>query len=157
MIRESAKVVSVSDAGKIIVESSGEKACHRCVNSGGCGISVLAKYFGARRHQFSASSDMSVNVGDKVLLEIEKSALLVAAGLMYVLPLLVMISSVLLVQYGFGISAESIQIVAACIGLAIGIVASRVISRSGYKAGKFEPVIVSRYLPGLEAGASLQK
>ncbi len=157
MIRESAKVVSVSDTGKIIVESSGQKTCHRCANTGGCGISVLAKYFGAKRHQFSASSHVAVNAGDQVLLEIEKSALLVAAGLMYVLPLSMMIFSVLLAQYGFGVSAESIQILVAFVTLAAGIVSSRIISRSGYKAGKFEPVIVLRYLPELEAGASLQK
>ena len=157
MIRESAKVLSVSDAGKIIVESSGQQACHRCAKSGGCGISVLAKYFGARRHRFSATSEIVVRVGDKVLLEIEKSALLVAAALMYVLPLMMMILGVWLVQYGFGINAESVQIIVAFSGLATGIVVSRLISKTGYKAEKFEPVIVSRYLTGLEAGADLQK
>jgi len=157
MIRESAKVLSVSGAGKIIVESSGQKSCHRCANSGGCGISVLAKYFGAKRHQFSANSEIVVRAGDRVLLEIEKSALLMAATLMYVLPLLVMIFSVLLVQYGLGISSEIFHIVVAFCGLAAGIMASRVISKAEYQAVKFEPVIVSRCLPGLEAGASQQK
>ena len=157
MIQESAKVVSVSGTGRIIVESSGQKACHRCANSGGCGISVLAKYFGAKRHQFSANSQIEVLAGDRVLLEIEKSALLFAAVLMYVLPLLVMIFSILFVQYGFGVSSEIIHIVVAFGGLAAGIMASRAISKMKYQAVRFEPVIVSHCLPGLEAGTSQQK
>ncbi len=156
MIQESAKVLSVSEAGEIIIETTGIKTCHRCVNSGGCGISVLAKYFGAKQHQFPATSEITVNEGDLVLIRIEKSSLLLAAGLMYLLPLMTMLFSIALLQFGLGITNESAHIIAALVGLGIGIVSTRRISTSGFGAGKFEPIISSRYLPGVEAGATRQ-
>ena len=81
-----------SDANSALVETVRQSACGHCSAGHSCGTSVLAGLFKHRCHRVRVSHDLELRAGDTVVLGIPESALLRAAVLAYMVPLLMMIA-----------------------------------------------------------------
>jgi len=143
VIQERGKVLSV--AGEtVVIQPSGLQSCAKCRTGKGCGAGTLSTFFGRRQQSLTASSTISVAAGDNVVIEIHERALLLAAGLMYVLPVVLLLSGALFAKYIIPNASEFVQIVTALIGLSSGIFCSRRLSERYFKSHAIEPKVVAR-------------
>ena len=95
MIRESGCVVRI--AGPFAWVSCESRAgCERCAEGKGCGGGLLSRLLGDRLFQLRVPVRTGISVGDQVQLGISEGALLGAACLMYLLPLLALLAGALI-------------------------------------------------------------
>ena len=87
MIEETA-VVTRCDGEHAWVEKVRQSSCGQCSQSQGCGISMLDRWFGRRMVQVRALNSIGATCGDRVVLGMEEQALIKAALLLYLLPLI---------------------------------------------------------------------
>lgn len=90
MIEETAVVTRLEDS-KVWIKSL-QAACGGCAQQAACSTATLAKWLPAR--EFPVNADFELNVGDKVCVSIDASALLLASVLLYLSPLLLMLAGV---------------------------------------------------------------
>lgn len=136
MLTESAVVIGY-DAGIAMVRCQSQSACGSCVDSKGCGTSVLSDLAGEKgRHYLQVESLTPLKIGQKVQIGLEEKSLIFTALLMYVVPLVALLLSTLLAT----IWVENELIVAGIdfVATAIGFVvvkqyAKRIIQQSAYK------------------------
>ena len=98
MLTETGEVFSVQ-SDSIVVQVIQSSTCGGCSAQKGCGQGVLAKYLGSSqfiRVSTTKHSERSFRVGDKVELGVDELAMLKAAFLVYLVPLLTMIVGCLL-------------------------------------------------------------
>ena len=131
MIEETATVVDIKNA-KLLLETQRQSTCQSCSVKSGCGTSTIAKVVGNRSSQFVVDKTLDVQVGDQVVVAIEENALVQGSLLIYLLPIIIMLSFGLLAELMF--STELFTIISAALGLLLSIVAVRaILSRSGLK------------------------
>ena len=95
MIRESGCVIRI--AGSFAWVSCESRAgCERCAQGKGCGGGLLSRLLGDRLYQLRVPVPAGIAVGDQVQLGITEGALLGAACLMYLLPLLALLGGALI-------------------------------------------------------------
>lgn len=120
MIEEHGKVLSL-EPGAVWVETIRRSTCNSCQARAGCGQALLERLgSGARRGFIRVLCDKPLAVGDEVVIGLPEDAVLKASTLMYVLPLLAMITFAALTDLA-GKSEPWIILAAAC-GLACGFV-----------------------------------
>ena len=100
MIEETATVIEVNDQ-RLLLETLRQSACQSCSVKSGCGTSSLAKVVGNRSSQFAVEKTLDVKVGDKVIIAIDENALVQGSLLIYFLPLIFMLITVLVAEYLF--------------------------------------------------------
>ena len=123
MIERRARVVARASGG-VTVEAERESTCGECAASAGCGTAALGKALGRKRVRMELPNDFPVDVGDRVVVGLAEGDLVRNAGLVYLLPLLLMF--VLAVAADrlaatAGIAAEWPAAVAAFAGLLAGL------------------------------------
>ncbi|PPD30594.1 MAG: sigma E positive regulator RseC/MucC [Methylomonas sp.] len=91
MIEEAAIVTRINN-GQAWIKSLQSGACGGCMQQASCGTSTLAKLLPKR--EFAVEYNMALQVGDKVRIAIDDSHLLLSSLLLYLLPLLIMLSGV---------------------------------------------------------------
>lgn len=91
MIEELATVVSVNDFN-IVVTSNIKSACSGCSQADKCGSGQVAKAFPQKQLMLNIVSDLSVKVGDNVIIGISEKCLLNSAWQVYLWPLIGLIS-----------------------------------------------------------------
>ncbi len=95
MIRERGCVVRI--AGSFAwVSCESRVDCERCAQGKGCGGGLLSRLLGDRLFQLRVPVPDGVSVGDQVQLGISERALLGAACLMYLFPLLALMAGALI-------------------------------------------------------------
>lgn len=97
MLTENAKVVAIDDDG-LWVETLKQSVCGACSAKSGCGQHLLTKYLRELtciKAQFGVSTPSRIwKLGDEVEIGVEENALVVNALLVYLLPLICLISFV---------------------------------------------------------------
>lgn len=91
MIEEAAIVTRVAD-GQVWIKSLQSGACGGCKQQSSCGTATLSK--GLPKREFSVECDRALKVGDQVKVAIDDSQLLLSSLLLYLVPLLVMLTCV---------------------------------------------------------------
>ena len=124
MLRETGQVVAV-DADSVWVETIRQSTCGSCAAQSGCGHGILNRISTGRRHYIQAFSGeiqaSSCAVDDRVLLSIPEEVILRGSLVVYMIPLLAMLSgAVLAVSLASG-NEDFIAIIGAVTGFALGI------------------------------------
>jgi len=143
MIEEAAVVVEAGD-GYAWVETWRRSACGACSASDGCGTAMLAQVWGDRRVRVRALSTLSLQPGDAVIVGLAEGALLRGSLLVYLLPLALLVAGALLGQAAFAGAGEEPVILSGAVGLGLGFLAARVVSRRLRSDTRFQPVVMRR-------------
>ncbi|HOW75257.1 MAG TPA: SoxR reducing system RseC family protein [Candidatus Competibacteraceae bacterium] len=143
MIEERA-VVAEAGAGYAWVEIQRRSACGSCQASDGCGTATLAKAWGVRSMRTRALSELSLQPGDEVIVGLADGVLLRGALLAYLLPLALLLAGALLGQATFAGAGEELVILSGALGLGLGFLAVRVMSRRFREDVRFQPVVLRR-------------
>ncbi|GBF30857.1 hypothetical protein MnTg04_00808 [bacterium MnTg04] len=138
MIRESGCVVRI--AGPFAWVSCESRAgCERCAEGKGCGGGLLSRLLGDRLFQLRVPVSAGIGVGDQVQLGISEGALLGAACLMYLLPLLALISGALIGDF---LGGDGLALLLGSLGLLASFVLLHVFRERIARSRRFQPVIL---------------
>ena len=141
MIEENATVVSAT-AGRVLIESFRTSACGQCQARNSCGQKAISEWASSKMTQLEIENPNSINVeaGDKVVVGIDEGSFLKASALMYLLPLVMMLllGSLAKLWIGTGVSTITFSFV----GLVIGFVGARLLSRQLEKRCQYKPVLL---------------
>jgi len=132
MIREQARIVAI-EAGRmrLVPLVSG---CGSCGKSSDCGTAKLAKLLPSASRELELPAAPAHRVGDVLELGLPEAALLLAALLAYLPPLLGLVAGALLISP----AGAALQPLGALLGTVAGFSASRLLSR--LYAGRLTPV-----------------
>lgn len=127
MLEEVAEVVEVK-ADFLLVSSSRFSACHACQASAGCGQRSLAGLFGNKSILLKLENpeNIPVQVGQSVVLGLHEQALLKSSVVMYLIPLVFLITSAVLADILN--ASESFIILSGLLGLLVGFLLARKLS-----------------------------
>jgi sigma-E factor negative regulatory protein RseC len=136
VIREMGEVVGLFKGG-VMVETSRASGCSSCSSQKGCGISVLQDVFGRHHHQVTAHSDLPLRIGDQVQLVLPASALIEAALLMYLFPLIALVVGAVIGQTVFG--ANVFAILGGVMGFILSLLFIARLQSTTLRRGRFAP------------------
>ncbi len=91
MIEESAIVTRVTN-GQVWIKALQNGACGGCTQQSGCTSATLSKWLPKR--EFAVDCERVLEVGDRVTVAIDDTHLLLSSLLLYLLPLLIMLTGV---------------------------------------------------------------
>jgi sigma-E factor negative regulatory protein RseC len=147
MIEETAQVVRI-DGAQVWVETRRRSTCSGCAAEKGCGTAVLSKVLGQRRTQIRVLSDMSLAVGDQVVIGIEARSLVRGSLAVYAVPLLLLLLGAVLGKLGAGsglwANAEAASLVLGLGGLAAGLLWLKYFTRHIQDDRNYQPVVLRR-------------
>lgn len=89
MLETRAVVVKI-DGGQAQVRASRANGCSLC-NGKGCGSGKLSTLFCSKPRDFRVDNQINANVGDEVIVSVAEGAVLRGIGLVYLLPLLLLV------------------------------------------------------------------
>lgn len=133
MLETRAIVVQV-DGQCALVQADQGNGCGQC-NGKGCGTSKLSKLFCSKPRQFQVDNPIKANVGDEVIVSIAKGVVLRGIGLVYALPLLLLLAGAMLGNFlvKYPAMRDGHAAVGALCGLVVGfVVAKWILSRAGH-------------------------
>jgi sigma-E factor negative regulatory protein RseC len=113
------------------VQAHHADGCERCKDSG-CGAGKLARLFCSKPRKFRVVNPINACAGDEVVISVAEGAILRGIGLVYLLPLLLLVIGVLLGGAWVGLSPEQhdgYAVTGALLGLAGGFIAVKCVSR----------------------------
>ncbi len=113
-----------------LVQASQANGCEQCKGKG-CGAGKLSQLFCSKPRQFQADNPINAGVGDEVVVSVAEGAILRGIGLVYLLPLLLLVMGAMLGSAWAGQSPEQHDGYAAAgalLGLAAGFIAVKWIS-----------------------------
>ncbi len=124
-----------------LVQANQGNGCEQC-NGKGCGTGKLSQLFCSKPRQFQVDNPINANVGDEVVISVADGAVLRGIGLVYLLPLLLlvmgaMLGSILVVQPE---QRDGYEATGALLGLTVGFVIAKWISLRQAR-GNFQPYI----------------
>ena len=91
MVEEIATVVAV-EAGGVWLSTTPVASCNACNVSDDCGTGIVAKTMTPRQQRFFITTPLSLLPGEQVKIGLQESSLLVAALMVYLLPLLLLLN-----------------------------------------------------------------
>lgn len=127
MVRTVAQVVE-NGGGRAILQAERESACSSCHAAKGCGVSNISKLFSAKGLKFEADEIEGARPGDWYVVGITQGALLKAALVVYLAPMLGLLAAAITVSLA-GMSDGWVALAAAG-GLAAGLAAARIFATS---------------------------
>jgi sigma-E factor negative regulatory protein RseC len=142
-----ARVVA-ADAGQVWLEPEQTSSCGGCASAAACGgkgIGTLANRLEARR--FVLADPIGLRAGDRVLVSFGDRALVKAASVTYVIPLVFSLALAAIAQALM--ERDSLTLVAALLGLGIGFGSMRLLGARMAARGTLTPRIVRRLDPNL--------
>lgn len=154
MIEEHAQVVAIENSF-VWVEAQRQSSCASCAAKKGCGNAVFQKVFGNKHNVFpisisssSGSNELSVEVGDEVVIGVEEHAVVKNSFIVYALPILFII---LFAAVGetfaselLSTSKELASIAGALFGLAVSILGLRWYNQVSNNKSGSQPVLLRR-------------
>jgi sigma-E factor negative regulatory protein RseC len=141
MLETRAIVVQV-EGRYALVQASQANGCGQC-NGKGCGAGKLSRLFCSKPRRFQADNPINAVVGDEVVISVAEGTILRGIGLVYLLPLLLLVMGALLGSAWVGQSPgqhDGYATAGALSGLAAGFIAVKWIS-SGQARNRFQPYI----------------
>jgi sigma-E factor negative regulatory protein RseC len=143
VIEEQARVAETGD-GYAWVEIHRRSACASCQTQDHCGSATLAKFWSGRIVRTRAVSTLSLQPGDEVIVGLADGVLLRGALLAYLLPLALLLAGALLGQAALADAGEELVILSGALGLGLGFLAVRILSRRFRDDARFQPMILRR-------------
>lgn len=142
MITETGHVLEV-EADHAWVACLRQVGCARCAEGKGCGGGIIGKMMGDRLHRVRvATGDVPVTPGDQVVIGLREDAVMRAAVVVYLLPLVAALGAGILAWSAVG--GDLAAALGALAGLAGGLFWARRYSERHARDARFEPVILER-------------
>ena len=91
MMLETRAIVVQVDGQFALVQANQGNGCGQC-NGKGCGTGKLSQMFCSKPRQFQVSNPIHAKVGDEVIVSVVEGAVLRGIGLVYLLPLLLLVA-----------------------------------------------------------------
>lgn len=126
MLETRAIVVRV-DGRYALVQASQGSGCGQCGSGKGCGAGKLSQLFCGEPRQFRVNNPIDANVGDEVIVSVADGAVLRGIGLVYLLPLALLVAGAMLGSLCAAQAGQRDGYAAA--GAAIGLVGGFALSR----------------------------
>jgi sigma-E factor negative regulatory protein RseC len=129
MLETRATIVQV-EGQYALVQASQANGCEQCSGKG-CGAGKLSRLFCSKPRLFQVDNPINAGVGDEVVISVAEGAILRGIGLVYLLPLLLLVMGAMLGNAWVGQSSgqqDGYAIAGALSGLAAGFIAVRLIS-----------------------------
>lgn len=153
MIEESGRVVAL-ESGAVWVETLRRSGCGRCDEPGGCGNGALVRRAREKAGHVRALTDQQLAVGDEVLVGVPEQAMLRGTLLIYVLPVLSLVSGAVLgAALVPGDAGTALGLLA---GLVAGFAAVRMLSSRAARDPAVQPVVIRRLAGADGAGCPRQ-
>lgn len=143
-VDEIATVVATEQHG-VWLTTTPAGSCNSCQVSGDCGTGIVAKTFTPRQQRFFVSTELKLLPGEQVRIGIAQQGLLLAALLVYLLPLALMLLSVTVLNIFWQV-AEIWSLLLAVMAMAVGFYLAR---RYDQRPGQSEQVQILEVLPQL--------
>jgi sigma-E factor negative regulatory protein RseC len=133
--------VQVKGQYALVQASQASSGCEQC-NGKGCGAGKLSQLFCSKPRQFQVDNPINASVGDQVIISVAEGAVFRGIGLIYLLPLLLLLAGAMLgslwaVQTG---QRDGYAAVGALFGLALGFAFAKWISLNQDRS-RFRPYI----------------
>lgn len=142
MITETGHVLEI-DAGHAWVACRRQLECERCARGQGCGGGVIGRMLGDRLHRVRvATGGLPLEPGDQVRIGLDEEAVMRAAFVVYLVPLVAAIGLGALAWGLFGSDLSAALGTAA--GLAGGLAWARGYSQRHAGDARFQPVVLER-------------
>lgn len=128
MLETRAIIVQVKEQ-YALVQASHADGCEQCSGKG-CGAGKLSQLFCGKPRQFRVDNPINASVGDEVVISVAEGAVLRGIGLVYLLPLLLLVMGAMLgsVWVEQPEQRDGYAATGALFGLAAGFVIARLIS-----------------------------
>lgn len=94
MIEEIALVTRIDSPGHFWIKRLNNSACSACMQKSSCGSASISQLLPKR--EFLVESPIALNTGDQVKIALDEAHLLFSSVLLYLIPLLLMLASVIL-------------------------------------------------------------
>ncbi|MGA7595345.1 MAG: SoxR reducing system RseC family protein [Gallionella sp.] len=114
-----------------LVQASQASGCEQCSGKG-CGAGKLSRMFCGKPRLFQVGNPINAGVGDEVIISIAEGSILRGIGLVYLLPLLLMVTGAMLGNHWAELPGQRDGYAAAgaMLGLAAGFAMARWISKN---------------------------
>ena len=124
-----------------LVQANQANGCEQC-NGKGCGTGKLSQLFCSKPRQFQVDNPINASVGDEVVISVAEGAVLRGIGLVYLLPLLLLVMGAMLGSIGVEQpeQRDGYAAAGALFGLAVGFVIAKWISLRQARS-HFQPYI----------------
>lgn len=142
MLEEQAIVVQV-DSDTVWVETCRQSACQSCSAKSSCGHSLLSKISSGKTQRLQVQTDKTLRVGDQIVLGLSESAFMRGSALVYLLPLLAMITGALAGEHFFG-QDSLLSLAFAGLGLLSGFGYVRWYSWRHRQDAQYQPVVLRK-------------
>lgn len=143
MIEELAVVIH-AEKDQVWVETHRSSACSSCSINEGCGTGKLAGIFNGRPSHVRVASEIQLQPGDRVVIGLRESALLVSSLRVYIIPVLLMILGAVLGNLIFTTVKEGMTVLLGVAGLGGGFAWLRMVSPRIQADARFQPVVLRR-------------
>ena len=143
MIEQVAHVHAI-DQTTVWLDTIRLSTCNSCSMKSGCGQRLMNQATDCKRSRIELPlpQDMTLNVGDEVVLGIPQKAFIKASLLTFAMPLMIMLAFASLAQWGA--LSEPAAVVAALLGLGLGLLLLRWYSQSDavLSSNQWQPMIL---------------
>jgi sigma-E factor negative regulatory protein RseC len=92
---ETRAIIVQTDGKYALVEASRANGCEQC-NGKGCGAGKLSQLFCSKPRQFQVDNQINASVGDRVVISVAEGTVLRGIGLVYLLPLMLLLMGAML-------------------------------------------------------------
>lgn len=118
---ETRAVIVQTESHYAVVQASQANGCEQCSGKG-CGASKLSMMFCSTPRQFQVENPINAAVGDEVIISIAEGAILRGIGLVYLLPLLLLVTGAMIGNHWVALPGQRDGYAAAgaVLGLAAG-------------------------------------
>ena len=140
MIKQPATVIAETDTSYLL-ESLPKSACPRCAEGKGCGGGILAQAFANKTYQLSVNKNTPLKIGEMVQIGIKSSLLVRASLLLYLLPLISMVT-VAMIAGSLTNDQDIFTVTGAIIGIIIGILVAKKLSNNYINNGMVSTVLI---------------
>lgn len=142
---EAEGIIIRSEGDDAIVETSRVSACGSCSSNGSCGTTAFNQLLGAKISSFKVLNPIGADVGDRVVIGLEESALLKSSTLLYLIPLALLFAGAVAGRILAPASMEDLYSAAgAGVGLVAGFFALKLATARAGSQAHFHPVILRR-------------
>jgi sigma-E factor negative regulatory protein RseC len=147
IVEEQGVIVSL-DGNYASVAPLAQSDCQSCASSGSCGTTLLSPLFANKKRVLVAENTINARPGDEVIIGLNRTALVIASLMVYLLPLLVLVLAAVAGEALAQASGlEDGELIAIFSGLGAAwltfIFVSRII-RSALFSAYFEPILIDR-------------
>jgi sigma-E factor negative regulatory protein RseC len=142
---ETRAVIMQVEGQNAIVQANQVSGCEQC-NGKGCGTGKLSQLFCSKPRQFRVDNPINASIGDQVIILVAEGAVLRGIGLVYLLPLVLLLMGAMFgnVLAGQSMQSDGYAAAGALFGLAFGFAIAKWISLRQIRS-RFQPYIARQW------------